>query len=225
MEGRVSVSERRVKRLREQLSYLFCKHRPNAKECARLTGLIISMYFALGPVARQRTSGLYDMILKRRTWFYRTEWAARNEVEFWYYCFEEFHGRLFISDPSIVAVISTWSDASDVAWGGFALSCGECSAKGNWPQETRQANKSSTWRELKAIELVLESLVHLLKGKECRHRTDNQAAAYILQKAVKCQSCNSWRAKFLRFAGSTALSLFQSGSQGRRMNEQISCPN
>ena len=55
VEGRVFVSERRVKRLREQLSYLFSKHRPNAKECARLTGLIISMYFAVGPVARLRT--------------------------------------------------------------------------------------------------------------------------------------------------------------------------
>ena len=84
-----------------------------------------------------------------------------------------------------MAVISTWSDASDVAWGGFALSCGEHSAKGNWPHETRHANKSSTWRELKAIELVLESLVHLLKGKECRHRTDNQAAAHILQVGSK----------------------------------------
>ena len=199
VEGRVFVSERRVKRLREQLSYLFSKHRPNAKECARLTGLIISMYFAVGPVARLRTRGLYDMILKRRTWFHRTEWAvaARNEVEFWYYCFEEFHGRLFISDPSIVAVISTWSDASDVAWGGVALSCGEHSAKGNWPQKTRQANKSSTWRELKAIELVLESLVHLLKGKECRHRTDNQAAAYILQVGSKVPELQQLACKIL----------------------------
>ena len=199
--GKVLVSERRVKSLREQLTYLFYKQRPNAKECARLTGLIISMYFALGPVARLRTRGLYDTILKRRTWFHRTEWAvdARNEVEFWYYCFEEFHGRLFISDPSIVAVISTWSDASDVAWGGFALSCGEHSAKGNWPHETRQANKSSTWRELKAIELVLESLVHLLKGKECRHRTDNQAAAHILQVGSKVPELQQLACKIFTF--------------------------
>ena len=165
--GKILVSERRVKSLREQLTYLFYKQRLNAKECARLTGLITSMYFALGPVARLGTRGLYDTILKSRTWFHRTEWAvdARNEVEFWYYCFEEFHGGLFISDPSIVAVISTWSDASDVAWGGFDLPCGEHSAKGNWPHKTRQANKSSRLRELKAIELVLEFLVHLLKGK------------------------------------------------------------
>ena len=40
-------------------------------------------------------------------------------------------------------------------WLGEALlyhDCGEHSAKGNWPQEARQANKSSTWRELKAID-------------------------------------------------------------------------
>jgi len=43
------------------------------------------------------------------------------------------------------------------------------------------AKKSSTWRELRATELLLCSLVDILKGKECRHRTDNQAAAHTLQ--------------------------------------------
>ena len=86
-----------------------------------------------------------------------------------------------------------------MAWGSFALSRREHSAEGNWPQETRQANKSSTWRELKAIELVLESLVHLLKGKECRNRTDNQAAAYILQVVSKVRELQQLACKIFTF--------------------------
>ena len=191
VQGKVFVSERRVAALREQLLFLLRKNRPNAKECARLAGMIVSMYFALGPVARLRTRGLYDFILNRYSWYHRVEWPklARDEVEFWWNCFKEFHKKLFISDPGIIAVVSTWSDASDVAWGGYAVHCGDWNAKGNWPAEVVQAGKSSTWRELKATQLVLESLDHVLKGKECRHRTDNQAAAHILQVTIQEVKC------------------------------------
>ena len=58
LEGIVLVSERLVRNLREQLSYLFHKHRPSEKESARLTGMITSVSFALGPVARLRIRGL-----------------------------------------------------------------------------------------------------------------------------------------------------------------------
>ena len=169
------------------LRLLKCKQRPNAKECARLTGFIVSMSFALGLVSRLRTCALYDMILKRRNWYSRMEWTAeaKAEVEFWWHCFDEFHGQLFAGGDKLVAVISTWSDASDVAWGGYTVHCGELLARGNWPKELMDSRKSSTWRELKATELVLRSLVTQLRGKECRHRTDNQAAARILQVSSK----------------------------------------
>ena len=61
------------------------------------------------------------------------------------------------------------------------MPCGELVARGNWPEEVRKAEKSSTWRELKATELVLKSPADKLEGKECRHRTDNQAAARIME--------------------------------------------
>ena len=91
----------------------------------------------------------------------------------------------FVPDSKITAVVSTWSDASDMGWGGYAVHCGDWSPKGNWLIEVVQASKSSTWRELQAAELVLRSLAHVLKGKRCRHRTDNQAATHILQVGSK----------------------------------------
>ena len=78
-------------------------------------------------------------------------------------------------------MINIWSDASDDAWGGYVVSCGEVVARGNWPVEVMNAQKSSTWRELRAMELVLLSVVQHIRGKECLHRTDNQAASIIMQ--------------------------------------------
>ncbi len=183
VQGRAFVTDRRLKRFKDHMKYLRTKQRPNAKECAKLAGFIVSMSFAIGPVARLRTRGLYELIINRSSWYERVEWTrmAKEEVDFWWQCFEQFHGALLFQNQTTVAVISTWSDASDVAWGGFTVSHGEMIARGNWPQEVKDAAKSSTWRELRATELVLESLVDKLAQKECRHRTDNQAAVWILQ--------------------------------------------
>ena len=183
VEGKVLVTDRRVEKLVSWLKILRHKSRPNAKELARLVEMLVSMSFAIGPVTRLRTRGIYNMILNRDGWFTRMEWigTAKSEVEFWWNSFEDFHGTPMVENTSTVAVVSTWSDASDVAWGGFSLACGEIVARGNWPEAVREAGKSSTWRELKATELVLRSLGGHLEGKECRHRTDNQAAARILE--------------------------------------------
>ena len=209
VHGRVSVAEARVLRFLEHLRVLHSKRRLNAKECARLAGFIISMSFAIGPVARLRTRALYDMILRRKSWFHRQEWSdeAYAEVSFWWYCFNEFHGRLVVGDPKITAVVDTWSDASDVAWGGFAVSCGETIARGNWPEEVLEAQKSSTWRELRATELVLQSVVQELAGKECRHRTDNQAAARILQVGSKVPELQEIACRIFRFCRQNCIRL------------------
>ena len=116
VHGKKIVRERRVKVLKEQLALLLDESRPNAKECARLTGILISMHVALGPVARLRTRGLYSLILNRKTWYHRVEWPAeaKGEVEFWWRYFHEFHGKFFVPDPKITAVVPTWSDASDM---------------------------------------------------------------------------------------------------------------
>ena len=209
IEGKVFVAERRVLKLMEYLRMLRCKQRPNAKECARLAGYILSMSFALGPVARLRTRALYDMILKRKSWYYRVDWTAdaKAEVDFWFQCFQEFHGQMFVCEQKVTAVVSTWSDASDVAWGGYAVHCGELVARGNWPKEVLMTQKSSTWRELKATELVLESLVTQLAGKECKHRTDNQAAAWILQVGSKIPELQSITTRIFTFCRKNRIKL------------------
>ena len=93
-KGRFLSQKKKVNGLVKWLRKLRSKGRPNAKELARLAGMLVSMSFALGPVTRLRTRGIYDMILNRTGWYTRMEWCgtAKSEVEFWWKNFEEFHG-------------------------------------------------------------------------------------------------------------------------------------
>ena len=74
--------------------------------------------------------------------------------------------------------VMTYSDASDVAWGGYAVELGGQTAVGSWSEE--ESRQSSTFREVRAARLVLESMAPKLEGKEVKHRTDNQGAERIL---------------------------------------------
>ena len=61
---------------------------------------------------------------------------------------------------------------------GYAVQLGDQKAVGSWSAE--ESVKSSTFRELRAARLVLESLAAQLEGKEVRHRTDNKSAERIM---------------------------------------------
>ena len=48
-----------------------------------------------------------------------------------------------------------YSDASDVGYGGYMVEHGNRVTNGQWSE--REAQESSTWRELRAVRLTLES--------------------------------------------------------------------
>ena len=52
-------------------------------------------------------------------------------------------------------------------------------AHGAWSEN--QAAKSSTWRELKAVRMVLESLIPKLKNERIRWFSDNQNVVRIME--------------------------------------------
>ena len=66
----------------------------------------------------------------------------------------------------------TYSDASESGWGGFAVQLGG--------QSVKESKMSSTFRELRATSLVLQSFAPQLRGKEVLHRTDNRNTEIIL---------------------------------------------
>ena len=72
----------------------------------------------------------------------------------------------------------SYSDASGLGWGGFAVHINGKLAVRSWSEE--ESSRSSTFRELRAIRYVLESYSDDLRGKEVCHRTDNRNAEIIL---------------------------------------------
>ena len=181
--GVIRASEGRVAKLKSFLWYLASVACPTARDLARLTGYLMSMSLAVGPVCRLRSRSFYRMIFSRTSWSTKIPWSqdAWEDVCFWKKAFDDLHGQPFWKKEPRVSVL-TWSDASDSGWGGYSLSSkGTEVAKGEWPLDVLPSNMSSTWRELRAVYLVLNSLWRELEGGVCIHRSDNQAAVRIIE--------------------------------------------
>lgn len=182
-EGRVKVSTRRVQKFKALLYRVKLDENPTARDIARVIGHIISMHTVVSKLARLRTRYLYAMVNARSSWFSRIPWtsAALDELSFWVNMVDELNDApLWHEDPSSLLV--SWSDASDSGWGGFTMDgCGvPVPAQGLWDVGVISDRMSSTWRELRAVVLVLESIGFFCKGRSIIHRSDNQAAVHIL---------------------------------------------
>ena len=177
--GNFYVPPRRVEALRTIVHRVRSqKFYASARCLARLTGMLVSMGLALGPVVRLWTRALYREIMQAASWdrlFLLSE-EAQNEVKFWMENFSNSGYPIWAPCPKID--VMTYSDASEIGWGGYAVQIGDLSATGCWSEADRK--RSSTWREIRGTKLVLQSLVDSLKGKEVLHRTDNQNTVRIL---------------------------------------------
>lgn len=80
--------------------------------------------------------------------------------------------------PSPKVEVLSYSDASGLGWGGFAVHINDKPAVGSWSEE--ESDMSSTFRELRAIRYVLELYSSDLRGKEVCCRTDNRNAEIIM---------------------------------------------
>ena len=177
--GNFYVPPRRVEALRTLVHRMRSqKFYASARCLARLTGMLVSMGLALGPVVQLWTRALYREIMQATSWgrlFLLSE-EAQNEVKFWMGNFSNSGYPIWSPCPKID--VMTYSDASEIGWGGYAVQIGDLLATGCWSEADRK--RSSTWREIRGTKLVLQSLVDSLKGKEVLHRTDNQNTVHIL---------------------------------------------
>ena len=123
----------------------------------------MSMALALGPVTRLMTRSLYVVLSSRTAWCQRLELTAEAAVElkFWLHEIEKFNGQCIWPRPSAVRVV--YSDASSTGYGGYVVEHDNLVANGQW--STDEASQSSTWRELRAVKLVLESFQSKLENE------------------------------------------------------------
>jgi len=101
---------------------------------------------------------------------------AKKELSFWLSRIQQFNGQNLWPKPSAVRVI--YSDASCTGYGGYEVEHGGQLATGQWDKE--EAQQSSTWHELRAVRLVLESFEAHLQNERVRWFTDNQNVVRII---------------------------------------------
>ena len=176
--GHIQVPQEKIDNLRAQVREATQQTTLTARYIASIVGKIISMSIALGPVARLMTRSLYSLINTRKVWCEQLQITAEAslELQFWLTELVSFNGQNIWHSPAAVRVV--YSDASHSGYGGYMVEHGCQVAHGLWTAE--EALESSTWCELRAVRLILESLVPKLQNERVRWFTDNQNVARIL---------------------------------------------
>ena len=102
--GKVSIPQEKVVALQDQLSQALKGAAIPSRLLASLTGKIISMLVALGPVARLMTRGLYALLNTRQTWcdVLSISADARSDLQFWLTEIQKFNGQDIWVGPSAV---------------------------------------------------------------------------------------------------------------------------
>ena len=116
---------------------------------ASITGKIISMSIAVGPVTRLMTRSLYTLIDSRNSWcqLLMISADARKELQFWLEWIGDLNGQHIWHSPSAIRVV--YSDA-----GMGAIAHGQ--------RLEHKRVQSLTWREMRAVHRVLKSLAEKL---------------------------------------------------------------
>lgn len=157
-DGRLTVPDQKVKALSKLMQQAKGNRSVQATALARITGKNISMALALGPVARLLTRSLYTVLNARSLWCQHLLLAAEatEELSFWLAHIDKFNGQNIWPRASVVQVV--YSDAS-TGFGDYCVEHGDQVVMGLWSE-----NQSSTWRELRAVWLVLDSICQRLQN-------------------------------------------------------------
>ena len=180
VSGSISISDRRISNF---IAFIdkFLQSAPyvTARDCASITGHIMSMSPVLGNLTRLRTRFLYKVIDSRSTWDSRFNIGLHNdclsEIFFWKNNIVSLNSRNIV--PYQAPFLLSFSDASNVACGAYLVGTEGVSHR-MW--SSSEAEKSSTWRELKAVQFALTSFKNSVQGKTVKWHSDNQGAVRIV---------------------------------------------
>ena len=177
-KGEFKVPQVKLEKLKVLLHEIHDAYSVQARCLASLLGKIMSMSLALGPVTRLMTRSLYAVLNGKAAWCQGLVLTpeATEELQFWVGQIMNFNGQHIWPRPSAVRVV--YSDASSIGYGGYVVEHGNLVANGHW--SASDAKQSSTWRELKAVRLVLESFQSKLENERVRWFSDNQNVVRIV---------------------------------------------
>ena len=133
----------------------------------------------MGSVTRLMTRSMYALLNTRQFWcqYLPITDPVQEEISFWLQQLDTFNGQGIWHTPSAVRMV--YADASSTGYASYTVEHGCYIAHGPWTAE--EATRRSTWRELRAVCMVLESLAPKLKNERLKWFSDNQNVVRILQ--------------------------------------------
>ncbi len=138
----------------------------SARDLARCTGKIISMMPVIGSLARLMTRFLYCVITSRQSWdrviALDSDSFCISELRFWLDRIYGIQSRP-LSKCTCVEVLKVYSDASGFSCGAYIVDRPDFIFHNIWSND--DCNKSSTYREIKAVFLALRAYGNFLGGK------------------------------------------------------------
>jgi hypothetical protein len=176
------IPEAKLFRLKTSIFNTIVQHRAcSARVLSRSVGKITSMYHALGHVVYLMNKCSQVWIAEGSTWADRSPLPERvlEELRFWHKNIDCVK-RLPLEKPLTRYTRLIYSDASSTACGAFIKFHIGTEIINHWTPE--EQSRSSTWRELRAVELYLEIKCEELAGLAVKWYTDNQAVPRILYK-------------------------------------------
>lgn len=179
----LSIPERRIQDCKSTLADLFHRlPKITARQLAQFTGKVISMGPVIGNISRLMTRKCYEIIESRFAWDSLIRFDSSHEflqeLSFWSKNLDMYNCRFMKDYSKSIAILCT--DASSVAAGAVCQLSGTHKYFHSNFSEVESA-QSSTWRELKAIQLALFSYKENLSGKSVKILTDSKNCVSIVQ--------------------------------------------
>ena len=116
------IPEKKVSKLKGMLDSEIQAGYSSFRELARIAGSIISVALAVGPISRLLARQMYFAIETRSAWDNTIHFSPSLllELKFWFCSIDCFDG--YSIRPPLATHTVVFSDASDVAFGGFSAS-------------------------------------------------------------------------------------------------------
>ncbi|XP_029210831.2 uncharacterized protein LOC114974828 [Acropora millepora] len=138
------IPKAKVRKLKSLRSSAIRDKSSSCRELPKITGSIISVALAVGPLSPLFTRQLYLAIEFRSAWDHTLYFSSAllEELKFWYCNIDSFNGYSLWPHPDSSTVI--FSDASDLGFGGFSASLDGVTASGMFTAE--DLGQSSSFR-------------------------------------------------------------------------------
>ena len=175
------------------------------RDVASVVGQVILLTPCVGSVARIMTRALYTVVNQKQSWNSKVELTkeACDELTFWIDNVDSLNFRcpwLPFQPPARFV----YSDASDYACSSFIENEHKIFHQ-NW--SATEGSQSSTWRELRTVDLALSAFAPDLQGKKVAWFTDNTSVVSIVHNGSRVEELQSLALSIFHVCASSVISL------------------